>query len=100
MEDMYTLDGQIFAEETNTKYLWVTIVDNMAWNTHIKQTAAKGNKKLGFLKRNLKSNNPVIKLCTYKTLDRPTLKYYSTVWDPNTAKAALQLEIVPRWAAR
>ena len=50
------------------------------WNTHIEQTAAKGNKKLDFLKRNLKINNPDIKSCNYKTLVRPILQYYITVW--------------------
>ena len=72
----------------------------MTWNTHIEQTAANGNKKLGFLNRNLKFNNPDIKSCTYKTLVKPTLKYSSIVWDPHTAKAALQLEVVQCWAAR
>ena len=62
-----TLHGQILAKERNTKYLRVTIADNMMWNTHIEQTAAKGNKKLGFLKRNLKINSPDIKTCAYKT---------------------------------
>ena len=60
----------------------------------------EGNKKLGFLKRNLKINNPDIKSCAYKTLVRPTLEYCSTVWDPHTAKAALQLEMVKCRAAR
>ena len=97
---LYTLHGQILAEEINTKYLWVTIADNMMWNTHIEQTVGKGNKKLGFLKRNLKISNPDIKSHAYKTLVRPTLEYCSTVWDPHTAKAALQLEMVQRRAAR
>ena len=61
----------------------VTIADNMTWNTHIEQTAANGNKKLGFLKRN-KINNPDIKSHAYKTLVRPTLEYCSTGWDPHT----------------
>ena len=51
---------------------------------------------LGFLKRTLKINNPVIK---HKTLVRPTLEYCSMVWDPYTAKAVLQLEMVQHWAA-
>ena len=50
----YTLHYQILAEETNTKYLNVKIADNLTWNTHIEQTAEKENKKLVFLKRNLK----------------------------------------------
>ena len=96
----YTLHGQIQAEKKETKYLKVTIADNMTWKTHTEQTAAKGNKKLGFLKRNLKINKPDIKSRTYKTLVRPTLEYCSTVWDQHTAKAALQLEMVQCRAAR
>ena len=33
----------------------------MIWNINIQQTVAKRNKKLGFLKRNLKINNLDIK---------------------------------------
>ena len=63
----YTLHGQIPAEETNKKYLRVTIADNMTWNTHIEQIVAKRNKKLDFLRRHLKINNPEIKSSAYKT---------------------------------
>ena len=37
----YTLHGQILTEEMKTKYLSITIADNIMWNTHIEQTAAK-----------------------------------------------------------
>ena len=98
----YTLPGQILSKETNTKYHRVTIADNITWNTHIEKTAAKRSKKLGFLKINLKINNPDITSRTYiyKTLVRPTLEYCSTVWDPHTAKAVLQLEMVQCWTAK
>ena len=72
----------------------------MTWNAHIEQVAAKGNKKLGFLKRNLKVNNPEIKSRAYKTLVRPSLEYCGTVWDPHTAAAAQKVEMVQRRAAR
>ena len=36
----------------------------------------------------------------YKTLLRPTLEYCTMVWDPHTAKAALQLDVVQCRAAR
>ena len=71
----------------------------MTWNTHIEKTAAKGNKKLGFLKRTLKINIPDTKSHVYKTLVTPTLEYCSTVWDPRTAKGA-QKEMVQCQAAR
>ena len=59
-------------------------------------------KRLGFLKRNLKINNPDIKSHAYKTLVRDNSLVLQHVWDPQTAKAAIQLEMVqcraPRWA--
>ena len=52
---LYTLHGQIRAEET----LEVTIAYTITWDTHIEHTTAKGNKKLDFFpKRKLKINNP------------------------------------------
>ena len=69
----------MLTEETNTKYRGVTIADTMMWKTYIEQTAAKGNKKFVFLKRNLKINNPDIKSRTYKTLVRPIHEYCSIV---------------------
>ena len=75
----YTVHGEILVEETNTRYVGVTIAD-MMWSTHFEQTAAKGN-KVGFLKRNLKVNNlhVDIKSLAYKTLVRPTLEYCSMI---------------------
>ena len=78
----YTLNDQILADETNTKYIRVTIADNMMWNTHNEQIVAKGNKNLDFLKRNLKINNPDIRSHAYKTLVRPPLKYCSNCLGP------------------
>ena len=72
----------------------------MKWNTHIEQTVVKGNKKLGFLKRNSKINNRDITSCAYNTLVRPTLEYCRTVRDPHRAKTAFQIEMVQCQAAR
>ena len=66
----------------------------------IEQTAAQGNNKIGFLKRNRNINNPDIKHHAYKTLIRATREYNSIVWDPHPAKAVLQLEMVQHCAAR
>ena len=70
----------------------------MTWNTHTEQLQQRGTNRFGFLKRNLKINNPDITNCIYKTLVRPTLEYCSMVWDPHTTKAALQLQKVQYWA--
>ena len=50
----YSLHGQVLTEVKSAKYLGVTISNDMTWNNHIDNTAAKANKKLGFLKRNIK----------------------------------------------
>jgi hypothetical protein len=96
----YKLHGQILKCESTTKYLGVTIANDLNWNRHIDQTAAKGNKRLGFVKRNLKVKNQDLKALAYKSLVRPTLEYSSTVWDPYTMRASKTLEMVQRRAAR
>ena len=55
----------------------------------MEQIAARGNKKLGFLKRNLTINHPDIKTHAYKTLVTPTLEYCSMTRDPHIANATL-----------
>ena len=95
---LYTLYSQILTEETNTKYICGTLAGNMTWNTHFEQTATKGNKKFGFLKRNLKINNAGIKTCTCKTLVRPMLEYCSAVWNDYIQQSSItQMLIDLKW---
>lgn len=96
----YKLHGQILKPESSSKYLGVTISEDLTWNRHTDQTAAKGNKRLGFIKRNLKVKNHDLKALAYKSLVRPTLEYCNSVWDPYTMRAAKPLEMVQRRAAR
>jgi hypothetical protein len=96
----YALHNQVLAEADNAKYLGVNINNKMSWNTHIDQMTAKSNKRLGFIKRNLKIPDQDLKSMAYKSLVRPTLEYASAVWDPHTLTAAAQLEKVQRRAAR
>jgi hypothetical protein len=96
----YTLHNRVLAESDNAKYLGVTVNSKMNWNIHIDQLTAKSNKRLGFIKRNLKIPNQQLKSLAYKTLVRPTVEYACTVWDPHTLTAATQLEKVQRRAAR
>ena len=57
----YSLHGQVLTEVKSAKYLGVTISNDMTWNNHIDSTAAKANKKLGFLKRNITSERQYLK---------------------------------------
>ena len=96
----YTLHGQILEETQSARYLGVTMSDNMSWNIHTDKVAAKGNSKLGFLKRNLKVKNQELKQKAYNAIVRPTMEYASSVWDPHTKQQSDSLEKVQRRAAR
>ena len=79
----YTLKGEVLKCVESALYLGVTISSNLTWNHHIKTTAAKANKTLGFVKRNLKGASKKAKILAYQTLVRPKLEYCSTVWAPH-----------------
>ncbi|XP_072047249.1 uncharacterized protein [Amphiura filiformis] len=72
----------------------------MKWKNHISQVAAKANRSLGFIKRNLRGCTEDIKNMAYKSLVRPSMEYCAAVWDPYTADQIYQLEAVQRRAAR
>ena len=67
-----------------TSYLGVELSSDLRWNKQVKKTVAKGNLKLGVLKRNLRHCPRSIKDMAYKTILRPKLEYASAVWDPFT----------------
>ena len=96
----YKLHNHILEEVSSAKYLGLNVSNKLCWNNHIEKTAAKANKKLGFLKRNLKISSQDFKAKAYKAIIRPTLEYCGTVWDPFTLYASNVLEMVQRRAAR
>ena len=96
----YKLHNHVLKEEKNSKYLGVTIDNNLCWNTHIDNVCKKGNSTLAFLRRNLQISQSHIKSNAYMTLVRPQLEYASAVWDPYTKEKQKQLEMVQRRAAR
>ena len=49
----YKLGGSILQETDSHPYLGVEITKDLKWKTHINQISAKGNRALGFIKRNL-----------------------------------------------
>jgi hypothetical protein len=71
----------VWGSQTVQQYsnLGVTISSDLKWNTHIQQTAAKANKSLCFIRRNLKVQSQTIKERAYQTLIRPKLEYCCTV---------------------
>ena len=91
-----------YLEAVNTaKYIGVAdLSNNLSWNSRIDRTVKKENNMLGFLRRNLRINNRLLKAAAYKTLIRPNLEYCASVWSPYTATGKRKVEMVQRRAAR
>lgn len=97
---IYTLNNTELAEKKEYPYLGVTLTSNWSWNSHVNNTAAKANRTLGFIKRNLHSCSKQVKNLAYKSLVRPTMEYCGSVWDPSTKELKQKLESVQNRGAR
>ena len=84
INSVYTLHGQILEVVTSTRYLGVDISDGISWNSHIDRMTGNANRTLGYIKRNIKTQNKKVRETAYNTLVRPQLEYASPVWDPNS----------------
>ena len=96
----YTLKGHPLVTVTQTKYMGVTLSGNLTWNNHINPIANKGNRTLGFVRRNIRTISLKAKSLAYTSLVRHQLVYCSTVWDPHQLTLKCQLEATQRRAAR
>ena len=82
------------------KYLGVMLSHDLTWSPHIEKVATNANKKLGFIKGNLKGSKEKLKKLAYITLLRYGLQYVSVIWDPHLAKDKDRLERCQHRAAR
>ena len=97
---LYHLGGTVLELVTESKYLGITIQDNLQWSTHLSSTVAKANRTLGFIRRNLKHCPQKLKELAYFSLVRSKLEYASSVWDPYLVKDKKLIESTQRRAAR
>ena len=82
IEHQYSLHGQVLEATDTAKNHGVSIARDLNWNDHISSITAKANRTLGFVKRNVRTNNEKVKELAYKTLVRPQVEYASPVWSP------------------
>ena len=96
----YSLKKHTLERTSCTKYLGVDISADLSWKKLITRTTTKANNMLGFIRRNIKTNNRTIKTNAYFTQVRPHLEYCSTVWNPHHKEQVNKIEMVQRRAAR
>ena len=101
IDSSYTLQvhGQTLETVEESKYLGVTISNNLTWTRHTENVTGKGNKTLCFLRRNFKDCTTQVKAATYTTMVRLTLEYATTVWSPYLQKDIKAVEQVQCQAA-
>ena len=69
--NQYLLHGQALESVAGSKYLGIEISNNLSFNNHIQNITTSASQSLGFLKRNIWSQNPALRDMAYKTLVRP-----------------------------
>ena len=100
VEYNYMLHDHELEVTTDSKYLGVTISNDLNWATHIRNISAKANRTIGFLRRNIHSCPKVVKAAACTTLVRPSIEYASAVWDPYDKNQTMQLDSIQCRAAR
>ena len=100
LEGMSTILGQILKEVDKTKYLGVTISNDLQWSGHVSTITKKVNSTLAFLCHNLKNVPPKVKETAYFSLVPSVLEYSSAVWDPHLRKDIDAIEMVQHCATR
>ena len=81
IETKYFLQDTMLVSVSSSKYLGVTISDDLSWITQIDNITKSANQTLGFLKRNSRVHNKDLKSVAVAPV-RPQLEYASTVWSP------------------
>ena len=99
-KNKYSLKNQVLQTVKATTYLGVEISDDLSWSPHICKVTKKAYRSLGFLRRNLVTNNIQVKTQAYTSLVRPHVEYACSVWDPYKQGDIKRIESVQRRAAR
>ena len=97
---LYEIDNTVLSHVDSATYLGILLHKSLKFNEHINETANKCNRKLGFLKRNLRGSPTRLKETAYLSLVRSSAEYGGAIWDPHTLTSIDKLERVQRRAAR
>ena len=97
---IYSMDSRNMTEDTSEKDLGVTFDSELSFRTHIKNTVAKANSRVGLIKRTFSYMNITNFKLLYKSLVRPILEYCSSIWSPHYQHDIDEVEKVQRRATK
>ena len=100
LSKLYEIDGSFLQHVDTATYLGIIIHRTLEFADHITEAVSKANKKLGFLKRNLKGCPSELKKTAYISLIRSGLEYGATIWDPHLETQKKAIEQVQNRAIR
>ena len=96
----YTLKDEPLENVKIASYLGIQISRDLSWHSHVSKVSAKGNKSLGFIRRNIRTSSKATKTLAYQTLVRPSLEYASCVWAPHLKHLREAIEKIQQRAVR
>ena len=94
------VNDQILDEVKKTKFLGVTITNNLTWNEHIKQLRNKLSKVCGILYITKPYLTKTSMLLIYSALIYSNLIYCNTIWGAASKQALRPLDVVHKRAIR
>lgn len=96
----YAFNGCALERVSEYKYLGLYFTNNMSWSHHINYICNKALKKLGYLRRTLRTAPLNTKVVAYKSVIRPLMEYACVVWNPHKKSDTMKLEMVQKKAIR
>ena len=96
----YNINGHILELVSSNPYLGTGLTNTMSWDKQVNKVVTKGNRALGFIRRNVGSCPEEVKKQAYLALVWPHLEYACSAWDPHLQKHIYQIEMVHRRATR
>ena len=79
LSKFYQLEDAILSLVDSATYLWVLLHTSLSFSDHIQDTANKRNRRLVFLRRNLRGCPQALKQTAYFSLVRSSAEYAATI---------------------
>ena len=96
----YRLGTTIVLWVKETRYLRVTLQQNLKFDKHVSEKVDKTSRILGTIKHTIRTAPEKSKLLVYTSLCRPIMEYADTLWDPTDKQSVDSLEKIQSKAVR